>query len=351
LGLTDRLLSVAARRPHVMLVPVPGYVTMRWAAEDALDRRGWPRAASPAAADILLCCGPVGPQLAGAVDVAWDAMPGPRIRTTLEATEDVEVVLAAAARALTDLSAQRHDVATRAAPALSAREAGRSGDDREHDASEGMGAGALQDETDAAKMHQGGMDSSTDMGMELPGDLVMADRVEDRDGLRLEGLHLSWGPLLPAWPAGLRLDAVLSGDVLIEVEVHRLDARAEPVVTPSLRALDALAMLLEAAGWQDGALRARLARADGGTGQRTEDLLRRVGRARLLRWSLRRLPAPGTGDLAVHLDRLIAAVRGEAELQTAGDDELQSALLGLDVGTAALVVAAYGPLLATAAHV
>jgi hypothetical protein len=343
LGLTDRLLSVAARRPHVMLVPVPGYVTMRWAAEDALDRRGWPRAASPAAADILLCCGPVGPQLAGAVDVAWDAMPGPRIRTTLEATEDVDVVLAAAARALTDLSAQRHDVATRAAPALSAREAGPSRDDHEDEASDCMGSATMQE----GGMH---MDKDMGMGMELPGGLVMADRVEDRDGLRLEGLHLSLGPLLPAWPAGLQLDVALSGDVLVDVEVRQLDARTDPISTPQLRALDALALLLEAAGWQEGALRARLARAEGGTGPRTEDLLRRVQRARLLRWSLRRLPAPGAGDLAVHLDRLIAMVRGEVELETAGDDELQTALVGLDVGTAALVVAAYGPLLATAAH-
>jgi hypothetical protein len=348
MGLTDRLLSAAARRPHVMLVPAPGHATVRWAAEDALDRLGWPRAASPAAADILLCCGPVGPQLTGPVDVAWGAMPGPRVRMTLEATEDVDVALAAAARALTDVSAQRHDVATRAAPALSAQDAGRPGDDREDEVSQSMEAGARQDEDAAATMHEGGM--HMDMHMELPGGLVMADRVEDRDGLRLEGLHLSLGPLLPAWPAGLQLDVVLSGDVLVDVEVRQLDARADAISTPQLRALDALALLLEAAGWQDGALRARLARVDGGTGPHTEDLLRRVQRARLLRWSLRRLPAPGAGDLAMHLDRLIAVVRGEAELETADDDELQTALVGLDVGTAALVVAAYGPLLAVPAH-
>jgi hypothetical protein len=320
------------------------------------------RATSPAEADILLCCGPLGPELAGVVDVAWDAMPGPRERRSVSATEDVDLVLDAAVRGLTDLPAQRRDVAVRPAPALSAADVS-VGEDDPHgtgagSAHEGAGengttqSGARQDEDDAVKVHEGGTDSSMDMDMEmdLPGGLLMADRVEDRDGLRLEGLHVSLGPLLPAWPAGLRLDAVLSGDVLVEVDVRHLDVRPDAPLRPDLHALDALCMLLDAAGWQDGALRARLARAEGGTGQRTEDLLRRVGRARLLRWSLRRLPAPGAGDLAAHLDRLIAVVRGEAGLQTAGDDELQSALVGLDVGTAALVVAAYGPLLAVPAH-
>jgi hypothetical protein len=363
MGLTARLVSAAARRPCVLLVPVPGHTSVRWSAEDALDRLSWPRAASPAEAEVLLCCGSLGPQLAGAVDVAWDAMPGPRVRASLSGTEDVDAVLTAAAGALTDLAAHRQDAWARAAPALSAQD-GSHDDEDSHGTGAGsmdeaaaehasMSSGAMQDEDDAAKMHEGGMDSSMDMDMDmdLPGGLAMADRVEDRDGLRLEGLHVSLGPLLPAWPAGLRLDAVLSGDVLVEVEVRQLDPCADAVIRPELRALDALAMLLEAAGWQDGALRARLARADGGIGPLTEHLLRRVQRARLLRWSLRRLPAPGAGDLATHLDRLVGVVRGEADLEAARDDDLRTALVGLDVGTAALVVAAYGPLLALPAHV
>jgi hypothetical protein len=340
MGLTTRLMSAAARRPCVLLVPIPGHTSARWAAEDALDRLGWPQAASPAAADVLLSCGPIGPQLAGLVDVAWDAMPGPRVRTSVSGTEDVDVMLAAAARALTDFAAHRQDARARAAPALSAQDLS-----PDRDEPPGEGSGGMDSHMD--------MDMDMDMGMDmdLPGGLVMADRVEDRDGLRLEGLHVPLGPLLPAWPAGLRLDAVLSGDVLVEVEVRQLDACVEAAIRPELRALDALAMLLEAAGWQDGALRARVARSNGGAGPRTQDLLRRVQRARLLRWTLRRLPAPGADDLATHLDRLTGAVRGEVELETARVDELQTALVGLDVGTAALVVAAYGPLLAVPTHV
>lgn len=360
MGLTGRLMSAAARRPHVLLAPVPGHASVRRAAEDALDRLGWARAASPAEADVLLCCGPLGPKLATHVEVAWQAMPGPRIRTTLDTTADVEASLAAAAAGLTDVAAQRQDAVARPVPPRSAADAGgrseagmggMGGMEDAHTQHSDTGHGAMRDEDDAAKMHDGGMDSSMDMDMDLPGGLVMADRVEDRDGLRLEGLRLSWGPLLPAWPAGLRLDVLLSGDVLVEAQVRRLDPRPEPDVKPKVRALDALATLLEAAGWHEGALRARRARAAGGTGRITDELLRRLDRARLLRWSLRQLPAPGGGDLVTHLDRLIAAARGGVEVDGVREDELSAALVGLDIGTAHLVVAAYGPLLVVPVHV
>ena len=365
MGLTSRLLSAAARRPHVLLVPVPGQASVRRAAEDALDSLGWPRAASPAEADLLLCCGPLGPELAGPVEVAWQSMPGPRVRTTLDTTTDVQAALAAATGGLADVDAQRQDAASRPAPPRSAADAEAEG--AAGVGSDGMedadvqpgdtGHGAMRDEDDAAKMHDGDMDMDMDgdmdmdMDMDLPGGWVMADRVEDRDGLRLEGLHLSWGPLLPAWPAGLRLDVVLSGDVLVEVQVRRLDPQPEATVTQQVRALDALAMLLAAAGWSDGALLARRARAAGGTGPLADELLRRLDRARLLRWSLRQLPAPGDSELGTHLDRLIAAARGGADLKAAREEELRTALVGLDIGTAHLVVAAYGPLLEVSVHV
>jgi hypothetical protein len=350
-GLSARLLSVAARRPHVLLVPVPGYASVRWTAEDFLDCFGWPRATSPADADVLLCCGPVGPELDGHVQVTWNAMPGPRVRSTVDTTTNVDASLTMAAAGLADLPAHRQDAAFRPAPALSAADArGDSADPAELNSggmdSGGMEDHAMRDEDDAESMH----DMDMDMDMDMPGGLVMADRVEDRDGLRLEGLHASLGPVLPAWPAGLRLDVVLSGDVLVQAEVRRLDPLPDPTVAPELRALDALAMLLDAAGWQDGALRARRGRAAGGAGPAVDDLLRRLGRARLLRWSLRHLPAPGDGDLVRHLDRLAAAVRRKAELGGARDEELAAALVGLDVATAHLVVAAYGPLLTVPAH-
>ncbi|MCQ0019794.1 hypothetical protein [Actinomadura madurae] len=42
-------------------------------------------------------------------------------------------------------------------------------------------------------------------------DAGMADRADDRDGLRLDVLHVPLGPVLPFWPAGLRVDLVLQG--------------------------------------------------------------------------------------------------------------------------------------------
>jgi len=352
MGLTDRLARAAVRRPHVLLVPVPGQRTLRWGAEDALDQLGWGRATSPAEADVLLSCGDPGRDLAEHIEVAWEGMPGPRARAFATTTDEVGAALHAAVRELADLPSQRHDARTRTAARLSAadqRDAAPEPPDEQamppdENTMSPDEAEPDHDGMDLADAGMGGMDHSMDMDMELPGGLVMADRVEDRDGLRLEGLNLSLGPLLPGWPAGLRLDVLLSGDVLTRADVVRLDPRPEPAAPGALLALDALAMLLEAAGWSEGALRARRARAAGGAGPATDDLLRRLRRARLLRWSLRGLPAPGGGDLVDHLDRLVAVMRDDAQLPEADDADLAHDVVGLDLGTAALVVAAHAPL-------
>jgi hypothetical protein len=373
-GLTELLARAAVRRPHVLLVPVPGERPLRWAAEDALDGLGWSRAASPAEADVLLCCGSPGKELAEHVEVAWEGMPGPRVRREVSTVAEVEPALRAAAVELADVAAQRQDARSRPAPRLSSADEG-AGSDNEMDMSErdmdhgmdhdmgmsdggmdhdmDMSGGEMDHDMDMSGGDMAGMDHSMhmDMGMELPGGLVMADRVEDRDGLRLEGLNLSLGPLLPHWATGLRLDVVLSGDLIVSAEVVRLDPQPEPPEAESLLALDALAVLLDAAGWSDGALRARRARTEGGSAPATDDLLRRLRRARLLRWSLRGLPAPGSGDLVAHLDRLVGVVRGEAALPSADDAQLARDVVGLDVGTAALVVAARAPLPMVAARV
>lgn len=347
MGLNDRLARAAARRPRVLLVPVPGERPLRWAAEDALDMLGWGRAASPAEADVLLCCGNPGSDLAEHVEVAWEGMPGPRVRAQAASISDVEPALRAGVRELADVPRQRQDARTRTAPRLSSADRGDVAAEP-HD-ERGMSTGEMAGmDHEMADAGMGGMDHSMDMDM--PGGLVMADRVEDRDGLRLEGLNLALGPLLPSWPAGLRLDVLLSGDVLTRADVVRLDPRPEPPAPPALLALDALALLLEAAGWSDGAVRARRARAAGGSGPATDDLLRRLRRARLLRWSLRGLPAPGGGDLVAHLDRLVDVLRNDAQLPAIVDSELARDVVGLDVGTAALVVAAHAPLQQVPAH-
>ncbi|MFD8472337.1 hypothetical protein ACFV2E_09815 [Streptomyces globisporus] len=151
------------------------------------------------------------------------------------------------------------------------------------------------------------------MGMEVAG-LPMADRSDDRDGLRLDQLHVSFGPALLDWPAGLILHLSLQGDVIQRAHVEQTGLRAGSVLPfwddPWLRAasgeqvsrgqaarrlcaahLDSVGRLLAVAGWQAEARRARVARDVALAGRSADDvvaalrpLVRRVGRSRTLRW-------------------------------------------------------------------
>ncbi|MFD0776765.1 hypothetical protein ACFQZ2_22765, partial [Streptomonospora algeriensis] len=55
--------------------------------------------------------------------------------------------------------------------------------------------------------------------MELAGGLVMADRGDDRDGLRLDRLHIAIGPAQADWPAGLVLKLTVQGEAVQQAEV------------------------------------------------------------------------------------------------------------------------------------
>ena len=52
--------------------------------------------------------------------------------------------------------------------------------------------------------------------------LPMADRAPDRDGLKLDVLHVPLGPVLRYWPSGLRLTLALQGDVVQQATVETL---------------------------------------------------------------------------------------------------------------------------------
>ena len=287
----SRLRRFALARPHVLLVQACGGRDVRWAAESRLACAGWPLASSPADADVLLICGRPGPELERALHNVWEAMPGPRVRRTCPHERQIDRVLATACAELGDVTGQRRDAAAR---------------------------GAL-----------------ADMGGDLDGGLSMAGSAGDRDGLALDALHLSLGPVLPGWPAGLVLDVVLQGDVLQEVIARVLDAEPEPSAPPAAVALDLLARLLRAAGASTAALRVLRARDSGD--------MEGVRLPRLLRWSLRGLPAPDGLDLSDYPGRLVQAARTAAPLPAVGIADLEAALVGLEVGSAGLVVAAYGP--------
>ena len=341
MGLKQRFVNAATARPHVLLVPVPGHALLRQAVQQRLDEYGWPVAVSPAQADLLVECGPPGPELALRVAVCWEAMPGPRTRVRVNNVDEVEAALLGARAGLRDEEAQQRDAADRSVPEPEVDMTGMDMPGMDMSGMDHGGDGGM----DMAGMDHGGMDMAgmdhggMDMDMDLPGGLTMAGRLEDRDGLRLEGLGLRLGPLLPGWPAGVELQVTLSGDVVTAATAVLLDAAApDRPAGPG----DALALLLAAAGWEQGAV---LARRAGGP---PAGLARRVRRARLLRWSLRGLPAPGGGDLVAHADALAA---GEL-LPECTLEDLAGAVTGLELDAVGLVVAAYGPALTRqAAHV
>lgn len=176
-----------------------------------------------------------------------------------------------------------------------------------------------------------------DMGGVVDG-LPMADRADDRDGLRLDRLHVPLGPALVDWPAGLVLRLTLQGDVVQQAGVETM-APALPAFhtshtsphppfwdDPWLRAaagervtrgdaarrlcaahLDSLGRFFAVAGWADLAARARRARDNALAGAGAAELsplvrplIRRAERSRALRWLTAGL-GPLTAEHAHHL--------------------------------------------------
>jgi hypothetical protein len=377
------MLRAGAARPHVLTVTMPGGTAVRLAAEQELRRRGWPRAMTPADADVLLIAGGSAAHFAEVLDAAWRAMPAPRARAHAALPDEVAAALEAGRARLGDRSEQ-----ALAAPAAgTSRDPYQNGDDavggqepvgrdRGYDGREtggrrpGTMGGAAHDGHDTGGMDMGrgthhgheaggggaddmgGMDmsggahhghdmSGMDMGgMEMPGGLPMADRGADRDGLRLDQLHVPLGPVLPDWPAGLVVHLTLQGDVVQHAEAQilgpggggsfwdepwRRAAAGEPVTTGeavrrcAASYLDSLGRFLGVAGWDDAATVARRLRDDalaGVPGSRLRPAarraVRRVARSRTLAWLTR-----GLGVLLPD-DAAAAGVRGPA-LRAAGD--------------------------------
>ncbi|WFE35155.1 hypothetical protein [Micromonospora sp. WMMD975] len=230
MGLTgDVLARWAGRRPHLLVAAVPGATVARLAVEAHADRAGWPLAASPADADLLVVAGEPGPELAAAIERVWVQFPGPRARARITDPAAVESGLRAAVARLTGAGGEPHG----GGPGPSGH-----GD---HD------------------------------GMSMPGGLTMAERAEDRDGLKLDVLHLALGPVLADWPAGLVVELAVQGDVVQSADARVLPP-ADPAAVrpypdvdhPELRRrrqavahLDALGRLWAVAGWPAGAATAR----------------------------------------------------------------------------------------------
>ncbi|MQY07897.1 hypothetical protein [Actinomadura macrotermitis] len=255
--LSARLARFAAARPPSFLVAAPGATGTRLRAEAELRRRDRRCVAAPPAAAVLVVCGRPGAGLGAAVERVWDGMPGPRARVGLGETASREEIAAAL----------------------------------ETTALEPAAPPSHQDE-----------------------DVPMADRAADRDGLKLDVLHVPLGPVLADWPAGLALRLTLQGDIVQAAETVVVDAPEGPSFWdgPWLRAaagqpvtvgeaerrraashLDGIGRLLAVAGWQHAADQARALRDEVLADTPAEALTaryagfaRRVRRSRTLRWML-----------------------------------------------------------------
>jgi len=366
MGLRESLARYAVRSAHVLVAEAPG---ANWHTRVTVERhvlaRGWRLASSPADADVLAVCGVPGTELAGALDLVWDQLPGPRSRVRVDGPDTAATALEQAERDLLDESAQRDD--SRSRPTTPDMDHGGDGDG----------------DMDHGDMDHGDMDHG-DMDM-APGGIPLAGGGQDRDGLEMDVLHLRLGPVLPYWPAGLVLRCSLQGDVIVEAEAHVVDAdphaphhghAAGPIGNDdhdsaaifAARRCDNAANLLALAGWEEAATRARSLRdrlvdgADAGVAAASvAELSRRVARSRLLRWSLRRVRPLSEADLEAHglpshllgdprdrllaiLDRARGALHGSVDTSAARREGVTPGVLphlvtGLDLATARLVVA------------
>ena len=107
MDLTSVLLRMAARRPHVLVVPALGGTAARCAVEAAIAGRGWPAAAGPADADIVVVAGSPGPELAAVIERVWQQVPTPRARVAIADPVDLDRQLDAAVALLADRDHQQ----------------------------------------------------------------------------------------------------------------------------------------------------------------------------------------------------------------------------------------------------
>ena len=294
MGVTAVLARWASTRVHVLIVSVPGWDESRMLLEAELDRRGWKVALSPADADLLAVCGIPGEELGAASDLLWNQLPGPRTRVSVTTPVSLSTLLDAAVAHLVNDSRQREDARARSRPAAA--------EDQKPDASEHDSMD--HDSMDHGGMDHGGMDHGG-MDMPMPGGIPLAGGGDDRDGLEMDVLNVPLGPILPHWPAGLVVDCVLHGDVIVSARARVLEAASALKDVPTtavtdiagrriIRLCDNASNLLALAGWQTAAQTARRLRDDTLCGADITDhavaldrLCRRVERSVLLRWSLK----------------------------------------------------------------
>ncbi|WP_326799507.1 hypothetical protein OG946_32465 [Streptomyces sp. NBC_01808] len=395
MGLREALRRMGTRHPAVLLAVHPGGTETRLAVEAGLRRRGWPVAASPAAASALLVVGAGGAGAGEWTDALWRQIPYPKSRSAVTGAEGVETALDGLLRTLAAPTGGSSggmtghggpgEGAARGRPGAGHgghEDHGGHGGEPGHEGHEDHESHGDHEDHESPGGHDthgspGGHGAHDAHAAHLPhvgpvAGLPMAQRADDRDGLRLDRLHLPLGPALADWPAGLVLDVALQGDVVQHAEVRTTTPAAEALPywdEPWLRAargedvvrgaaqrrccaahLDSIARLLAVSGWPDPAARARRLRdavLDGapvqewGAGLRR--LARRVRRSRVLREltaGLGALPAvrarrsgvtgPALAADGDAYDRLLTWLDEAARCAAGVDDDRPLALYGLE---------------------
>jgi hypothetical protein len=331
--LTARLAGCGLARPRLLPVVAPGATRQRLAMERLAREWGWPLVASPADADILVSCGEVAGELADAAALVWSQVPEPRARVALRDGVDAAAALREGRAELLDGAQQRDH---RAGPtAMAGRDDGQPNGHREeassdhstrahrHQSHQSPDEGYQMPQGHEGRMHmeghaghevqQGHEGHHMEHGMGMVAGLPLAGRAPDRDGLQLDRLSVPLGPILPDWPAGLRLRLVLQGDVVQEAaaevvgpspaaappfwdEPWRRRHAGEPVAVAeacrhlAAARLDSLARLLAVAGMDGNAWRCRRLRDSlltsappAGVAAGFARMARRLRRSRLLR--------------------------------------------------------------------
>jgi len=389
MGVIDRLWGFGYRRPSLLVVAAPGAMDVRWRVEQEARSRGWTCVDAPAHADVLVVCGRGDETFTTAAGGVWDELPGPRARCDVLDADNAGPALDRAGRELLDRAArQREEWGRLGAPDIAPPGGGKAGlgmagmamagtggpetsllegDPRRMDAPGGTLLGSGMTETAAAAGMSGTQvpgdrapgacvartgttpdipTTGTDMGansgmagmdmagmdMPMPGGLPEAVREDDRDGLKLDVLHVQLGPVLAHWPAGLVMSASMQGDVLQATDFmlsantaqsRRDPAAAEPLATPVSRGhLDQLRALLVLAGDERRARLVTKLRDDPSRASQVGLFAARLRRARMLRRSLR-----GVGVL--HADTC-AAHGFRSPLAPAGSDAEQRLFLLAD---------------------
>ena len=364
MDMTTWLLGRTPVRP--LIATTVGGTGARLAAEQEMRRRGWRPALNPAEANLLVVAGPADPAMTPFVDAVWQLVPKPRVQVDIADAPAVPAALSDAEHRLR--SPDEHRSAS-------------AGDHHHHDEQaepehhhDQHDPHSIHDDGEHAEMshsshmehsHHHGHDMS---GMEMPGGIPMADRAEDRDGLKLDRLAVPLGPVLPAWPAGLLVRATLQGDVIQEATAETVMAathRPAPFwstlsserVRIAARRLDSCTRLLTVAGWEYAAVTAARLRDELLSGDdvdaRFTRWARQVRRSRVLRWSLTGIGThTGSGDVLDRLlrwiDQAAAALDGSANSIETDDpaeilDALPRLLAGTEFATARLVVASFDP--------